>query len=89
MRYAGRGIAVLVILLVLYVVSYLALLNPISALEGNATRVNYQRIIHFHIFQFSSELELVYQPLIALDQKIRPEYWLWTETAPFRKLSEP
>lgn len=82
MRHVGRGIAILVILLVLYVVSYLALLDPILALEGNAIRLNYERIIFFRGFDFGYSqdfLQVAYKPLIVLDQKIRPEYWSWTE----------
>jgi hypothetical protein len=91
MRQLGRGIAVLLILLVLYAFSYLVLLNPLKFEEvQHLTRSNGARIVFFHGFGFSQDfLQVAYKPLILLDQKIRPEYWSWTAEVPIRKSSNP
>ena len=90
MRNVGQAIAVLVILLVLYVVSYLALLNPLTLVEGNSTRADYTRSVFFRDFGFSQDfLQVAYKPLISLDQRMRPEYWSSTEAVEFGKSSEP
>jgi hypothetical protein len=65
-------------LLGLYVVSYIALLEPqVSVAIGLPTR--YTRNVFFRGAGTSDFVMTLYKPLLALDQWIRPDYWSWTE----------
>ena len=81
MKHLGRGIAVILLLLVAYTISYLALLDPQVTFGGTLRTTIYHRLVSFRVTGPSEFLEAFYQPLIELDQKIRPEYWTWFETS--------
>ncbi len=74
-----RGIALVVVLILLlaYPVSYWLLLKPRIWIHDCSG----MRAVSFSgLGQSPKVLQVIYKPLILLDQKLRPEYWNWDET---------
>lgn len=72
-----RIIVGVVLLLAAYPISYLVLLNPeVHCFTFSTTQCHRQ--LSFRGFGESEDfLQVVYKPLLALDQQWRPEYWKW------------